>query len=251
MGKWQRFREAFWNPNAGPIIFFAAAYLIGISVNLTSGLIEETWGEDKSSAVYLALAFGIPGLVALVLLIPRILRWRTGEAFESFAEVRSPRPHKGLIAIASLGKGIETAERAIRYHAPALEKAWLLCSSTGDQMSEPLARELKLRFERTLRFRPDVIEIIPLPLSKFEDPESVKDAIEKIYASLPEHLFENDIVIDITGGRKTTTAGAFLAGLPKQRHLEVILARERDELGRPKLDDPIQIDISFSLKRVR
>jgi hypothetical protein len=69
---------------------------------------------------------------------------------------------------------------------------------------------------------------------------------------MPEHFFEDDIIIDITGGRKLTTAGAFLAGLPKGRHLEVINPKptSADQHG-PIPDDPLEIDISFDVKADR
>jgi hypothetical protein len=249
MNQLRRIREALWNPNANPLVFFIAAFFLGISVNLTSSLLEAALTEKKAYTAFTAIAFGIPGLLVFAILAPRVFRWWTGEELETSAKLRHPRPHKVLIAIASLGSGIDTAEKAIKYHLPALEKVWLLCSK-GE--SEPLARELKRKLETELRFQSDVIEPVPLTPADFEHPEAVKDAIENIYGNLQEHLSESDVIIDITGGRKTTTAGAFLAGLPRGRHLEVINPKEIDAAGRgTKPDDPVQIDIDFWVKKAR
>jgi len=244
---WRRFREALFNPSANPFIFFVVAYLTGISINLTSNLLQKELAERKASLVIAAIAFGIPALVVLLLLTPKFFRWWLKRRLTASAKVSNPRPHKGLIAIASAGVGIQTAEKAIKYHWSALERVWLISSADGYRPSEPLAMALKLQMERDLKLNPEVIKVVPLTLAEFDDPESVRNAIEKIYSDeLPEHFSEDDVIIDITGGKKTTTAGAFLAGLLPGRHLEVINSRRADDEGNVLAPaDPIQIDIAF------
>lgn len=248
---WRRFREALFNPSANPFIFFVVAYLTGISVNLASNLLQKELAERKASLIIAAITFGIPALVALLLLTPKFFRWWLKGRLTTSAKVSNPRYHRGLIAIASAGVGIQTAEKAIKYHLPALERAWLISSADGYKPSDPLAKALKLQMERDLRLNPEVIKIVPLSLAEFDDPESVRNAIEKIYRDeLPEHFSEDDVIIDITGGKKTTTAGAFLAGLPPGRHLEVINSKRADDEGNVLAPaDPIQIDIDFKVSR--
>lgn len=250
MIKWRRLRESLYNPQAHPLVFFIAAFCTGISINAASSLLISSLAKNnKFSMLLIAITFGIPALIALILIAPGILRWWIADQ-EVSAEIRRARYHKGVIAIASIGPGIHTAEKAIKYHLPHLEKAWLICSDGGGQSSKPLALALKIELESTINIRPDVIELIPLPVKEFEHPEAVKNAIEKIYENLPEHFSERDVIIDLTGGRKLTTAGAFLAGLPKGRHLEVINPKETDMGGRGTIpDDPVEIDISFSVKK--
>ena len=90
-------------------------------------------------------------------------------------------------------------------------------------------------------------------VDSFEDPEQVKDAIEdKVYGELPAGMRPDDIVIDITGGRKTTTAGAFLAGLPRGRHLEYNSPSEINIRGQGvKPGIPIQISLDYELRKLK
>lgn len=260
MVQWRRLREALYNPQANPLVFLISTVCLGISVNLISTLLSSLLIHGhKISTILFAIGFGVPSILAIALAAPGVFRMWSGER-ERFAEVRRARPHKGLIAIASLGGGIDTAKHAIRYHLPTLEKAWLICSTGNGPCSEPLAVALKSDLERTLGLRTDLIELRPLTIDDFEkNPEAVKDAIDKIYETMPEHFSERDIVIDITGGRKLTTAGAFLAGLPKSRHLEVINPKEPVIYPKEPVapinplvpDDPMEIDISFDVKKPR
>jgi len=249
MIRWRRLRESLYNPQANPLVFFIAAFCTGISINATSSLLISPLAKDnKTPALLIAIAFGIPALFALILITPGVLRWWIGDK-EFSAAIHRARHHKGVIAIASIGPGIDTARKAIEYHLPQLEKAWLICSDGGGQSSKPLALALKVELESTINLPPDIIELVPLPVNEFEHPEAVKNAIEKIYENLPENFSEKDVIIDLTGGRKLTTAGAFLAGLPKGRHLEVINPKGTGANGQIIPDDPVEIDISFSLKK--
>lgn len=215
MMSWRRLRESLYNPHAYPVVFFVVAFCIGISINVISSLLIASLQQDKKVPTFLvAAAFGVPALIVLILTIPGALRRWTGNK-EISAEIRRAHFHKGVIAIASLGKGIDIAEKAIKYHMPRLEKAWLICSEGEGPSSKPLALALKAQLENDLDLGPEVIEVRPLSLKEFEHPESVKNTIDAIYESMPEHFSEDDIIIDVTGGRKLTSAGAFLAGLPK------------------------------------
>lgn len=101
-------------------------------------------------------------------------------------------------------------------------------------------------------FQDDQVRLVVLPVAEFSNPEKVREAIEEIYAQLPEDVEEKDIIIDITGGMKTTTAGAFLAALPPGRHLEVVSPAQVDKDGRGLTPETtIQITIDYSIKKVR
>jgi hypothetical protein len=137
MIRWRRFRESLYNPHANPLIFFVAAFCTGISINVVSSLLiaPET---SKVSTISIGVVTGIVGIIVLILAAPAVFRWWTGNKDVS-AKIRPARYHKGLIAIASIGPGIDTARKAIEYHLPALEKAWLICSDGDGPSSRPHA----------------------------------------------------------------------------------------------------------------
>jgi hypothetical protein len=251
MTAWERLKQSLLNPNVNPLIFFVATYLVGISINLTSTILQDKL--SKSSMTVMPFVFGIPGLMIFFFIAPRVARWLTGEDVNASAELHQARLHKGLIVLASPAPGIETAKKAINYHLSKLEKVWLICSQGTSPSSELDAYNLKRELEAQRLVKPGTIELVILSNAEFEDPEAVREAIEKIYEKITEHhLSEGDVIIDITGGRKTTTAGAFLAGLPKGRHLEVINPLETDQSGHgTKPDNPVGIDIEYTLKRGR
>ncbi len=73
---------------------------------------------------------------------------------------------------------------------------------------------------------------------------------EHVFQSLPSGIEESDVIVDITGGRKATTAGAFLAALPRGRRLEVVNPKKSEYRGRGlEPDDPMEIAIDYEVKR--
>lgn len=245
-GRWMRWRVGLWNPSINPFLFFLAAFAFGVSVNLASAYLQ---GHAILSRLFL---FGAPALILLAIVAPRIARRWFGTEVRPTVTLGPARQHRWLIALASPGRGIETSGKAIRYHRPVLERAWLLCSRGGETPSEDAALALQhdLVFKGILRS--DQICLVVLPVAEFMDPEKVRAAIDRIYDELPEDLDESDVIIDITGGRKTTTAGAFLAGLPEGRHLEIVEPAEVDSSGHGTLPgDPIEIDIAYRIRQAR
>ncbi len=213
MKRTRRWRQGLWDPQVSPFLFFAAAYLFGISINLASTRIST---DARWSTILLV---GGPALVLLAILAPAVVgRWFRDEV-RATARYDNPLPHKWLIALASTGSGIATVEKAIQHHLPALEKVWLLCSEGEGTESKPAALALREKLARKEHFPSGDCELVSLSVVDFNTPERVLEAIEKIYAGLPEDLSPSDVMIDITGGTKPATAGAFLAGLPPGRHL--------------------------------
>jgi len=240
--------RSLWSAEGDPLIFFVTAFLVGISINLASNRIEDFLKQEKIPQLSTAIALGVVGIVLFAILVER---WKARTQVV-YTHLQPAQKAKWLIALASTGKGIATAEAAIRYHHSALEKIWLICSTGGEISSEAEAENLKQKFEQERILQPDQIQIVRLKNSQFEDPEAVKSEIEKIYEALPYDLSEKDVIIDITGGRKATTAGAFLAGLPEGRRIEIINPLEVDETGHgTKPGDPVEIVVDYSLKRVR
>lgn len=148
----------------------------------------------------------------------------------------------------SHGEGIATARKAIEYHLP--HRLWVIHSD----LSKP-DFETDIRDWAVANRHLTASQICPIPLSdeQFEDPGTVQNEIDrKVYGDLPENWLEGDVIIDITGGRKQTTAGAFLAALPPGRRLEVNIPEAvSSEDARGKVPgDPVEIEISRRLKKV-
>jgi hypothetical protein len=246
-GRWKRWRRALWDPYLNPLLFFAAAYALGISINLTAARLLAL----KDPTLPRIFLFGGPALIALAILAPKILRRISRTEIDPTAQIVEPaQRHKWLVALASPGRGIETARFAIQHHIP--ERVWVICSRGGTTPSEESALALKRDMVDNAGFRDDQVRLVVLPVAEFSNPEKVREAIEEIYAQLPEDVEEKDVIIDITGGMKTTTAGAFLAALPPGRHLEVVSPAQVDKDGRGLTPETtIQITIDYSIKKVR
>jgi hypothetical protein len=108
-----------------------------------------------------------------------------------------------------------------------------------------------------LLVRPELSATLLLPLAMadedFLDAEAVRSLLEReVYASLPDDLEEGDVMIDFTGGGKTTTAGALLAGLLPGRLLEVVPPKTTDPNQRgTEPGDPQLVDINYHLRKAR
>lgn len=252
--KWERSRRAIFDAAVNPLVFFSAAFAFGISVNLVSNFVASYLPEENASVLSLIIGLGLLAILLMVILAPKVARWWIGVEKITPGFRRPARRYKWLIVLASPEPGIRTAEHAVKYHAPVLEKVWLLCSRGKPPSSEQAARDMIRRVEQERADRSFEIELVPLSEAEFKDPEVVRTKIEEIYGKIPEHLTVGDVVIDITGGTKTTTAGAFIAGLPRGRRLEITPPDEGgvDESGRGfKPGDPVEILIDYSLKRAR
>jgi hypothetical protein len=242
----RRIQRALWEGQQGPTIFLFTAYLLGISVNLVS----DVAGQLRGIAWWTIFILG----PALFLFVSSglWLRLFTGRV-ETSVSTQAAEPRKGLVVFASPGDGIQTARKAIEHHLPVLEKVWLVYSKGGPVSSEAAALDLKRDVVTSNLLRPDQIQELPMVVDAFEDPEQVKELVEnEVYGRLPDGLTDNDVIIDITGGRKTTTAGAFLAGLPKGRRLEINAPAAMNIRGlgtRP--GTPLEIFVDYKLRRVR
>jgi hypothetical protein len=235
-----RWQEAVWDPRKGPLIFMVGGYLLGISINLASNAVSALAQRHISVGLF----FGIGGPVALLLISSSLLR---GRRLVPVPFLAKPARSKGLVVIASHGEGIETSKKAIVYHHP--DQLWAVHS----EWSEPDFQALKAwaidqRFVREER-------IVPIALSntEFIEPGIIQDSLEReVFGKLPEGWGEADVMIDISGGRKQTSAGAFLAGLLPGRRLEVNMPEKTDDNVRGTVPgDPVEISLDYKLKKVR
>ncbi len=238
----QSVREALLNPRRIPLLFLLGTYVTGIGVNDAS-----SWLAERIKIPVGVLALVVFVLLAVVLQSDWFYRlWRPASPPAAIVPAGSC---KGLVLFASLGPGIATVEAAIRWHAAGLEKVWLFHSAGSAEAARSLVTHLKALPELAR------IGFILHPLDDFgfDNPEEVRVAIEEtVYRALPEGMVPEDVVIDITGGMKTTTSGAFLAGLPEGRRLQVNRPAKKDEAGRGLLPgSPYEIRIDYRVRRVR
>lgn len=234
-----RLRESFWDARQGPLTFFLVAYLFGLSVNLASAI-------PAIAAHALWFVIGVPAAIIGVILTPLFPRLWRPRGLEASSTVFKARKYKGVVVFASPGDGIGSAEAAIRYHTP--QRAWCVHSDT----SREAASQLKARLYSEGLLADEQMTLLHLADGEFANPEAVKQVIElRVFGQIPDQLRDDDIVIDITGGQKTTSAGAFLAGLPRGRHIEVVRASVKDDRGRAVVaGDPFEVEISYKLKRL-
>ncbi len=239
-------RQGAWRPReslAVPLVLLVVSLLISFAGSLVASSVEprsETWWAVTlgSSGLGLALLFGY-------------LVWhfrRPVQVQVSQSVVERARPCRGLVVLVSPGPGSELAKAAIRYHDRTLVKVWLVCSETSEKAADDIAQELTS--DAAVRTR--LFEKVPLLDLNFENhPEAVREAIEeKVFRALPADLAESDVLVDISGGRKATTAGAFLAALPPGRRVQYVQPSKKDERGRgEEPGEPVEIAIHYSLRR--
>jgi hypothetical protein len=242
------FRESFWEARKNPFIFFAVAYLFSLAVNLTSTAIA----RDTSPGWWWSIVIAVPVLVFGTILSPYFPRLFARLFGSRQLSVRLPYPapqFAGLVVLASVGaKGLEPAQVAIRHHHPRLQRLWIVHSRRS------LADAATLKADTVgAGLLPDAqVTLLDLSDPDFQDPEAVKRCLEDgVYANL-HGLAPSDVVIDITGGRKGTSIGAFLAGLPQGRWLEIVNPKRTNERaqGEEPEEHPTLIAIDYRLKRV-
>ncbi|HLX09052.1 MAG TPA: hypothetical protein VKY89_14450 [Thermoanaerobaculia bacterium] len=243
---WKRLRRSIFDPASGPLVSLVAAYALSLSANLASNLLQ------PHGSIALTIILGAPALIVLVIALPRLARGLSAEESTPFATFQRARKHRWLVALASPPPGLSSAEAAIRYHLPVLERVHLLCSPGEPPGSYAEASKLKEKLSAEGLLSRDQVILKELSLAEFEDLEAIRRTIEDIYSHRPAEVAEEDVVIDITGGRKTTTAGAFLAGLPRGRHLEYVSAEAFNAQGYVvKAGEPYEIRVDYSVKRHR
>jgi hypothetical protein len=249
LNKLLKLRRTLFDPNRNPLMYFVAAYFLAVSVNLFS---SEPW----LPWVKWGLEVGTPLVILVILLSPAAVRrlWPWGREVEPETTVYEARHCRGLVVLASPGPGIATAAKAVDFHSRLgdhLQTVWIFCSDSSGANADKLHRELADAHP--------ALEIVMQRMTDaaFQDIESIEERIEsEVYASLEARGWsDSDVILDFTGGTKTTTAGAILAGLPQARRMEFVPADRRDAEGRVidplAAGNPREIRIDYRMKRVR
>lgn len=230
-----------------PLTFSLVLLIVSIFLGFAGNLV--TAAVDVDSRTWKSLVFGSSSAAVLVLGVYLVWHfWRPLGIELSRTVVDRARPCKGLVVLVSPGRGSESAKDAIRYHAKTLEKAWLVHSDASrdaaDEIVEELGQEDGLRAEQFKK-----VHVIDM---NFENsPDAVREAIERdVFQKLPAGLADSDVIVDITGGRKATTAGAFLAALPPGRRVEIVNPKRTDRRHRgTEADEPLEIAVDYRVSR--
>jgi hypothetical protein len=238
-------RDVLWDPRKGPLAFITFGYLMSVSTNLVTAAVP------TKSGFWWVLVLGVPALVIGLILSPwfaKIMRTQDREPVSTL--VRRPKESPILVGLASKGIGISSMKSAILYHHPK----WVFLVHSED--SKVYAEQLRDGFvnpvDKQSEINPENFRLLPIDNVGFGDPERIRELIEnEVYRNLPKGKNEGDVMIDITGGTKGATAGAFLAGLADARKLEIVVPKSKDKDGRAlEADDPVEIDISYKLKKL-
>jgi CRISPR-associated protein (Cas_Cas02710) len=269
---------AIESPAEHPIIFvFVITLALAVASNGISNLILDnlcTWLEQQSTIAKVIWQLGIVGSLALFFLInvtniSAVLQRQFGQSIPYRTKVRPLRAKdtvKGLIVFMSLGLE-PPAKTAILHHWQEgngrLEHCWLIC---GGDPSLQKAKELvdlliadrlpQRIFHFGTKYQYHNPEDPQYPLSLVTDPNLANDpshicqVIEAIYTSAehsPFSLGESDIIIDYTGGTKSMTAGAILAGASPKRRLQYIISDYQD--NKPVNSRVMEVNISYQVKQ--
>jgi hypothetical protein len=269
--------DAIESPEEHPFIFiFVITLALGVIGNGLSNLILDnlcTWLEGQSKIAKFIWQLGTVSSLTLFFAInitnisavwQRYFGRRTPYQTKVLP-LTSTDTAKGLITFMSLGAE-PPAKTAILHHWQNghgnLEHCWLICG--GDE-SLKKAQELVdllvsqgfppriFNYGKQYEYPNDEDPQHPLSLvidlNLANDPSYIYRLIEAIYTSAknePFSLTENDIIIDYTGGIKSMTAGAILAGASPKRRLQYIVSNYQN--NQPTDSRVMEIDISYQIK---
>lgn len=241
MGRAARSRE----PLARPIVLLVVSSLLALAGNLVAASVE------AGSKPWWYLLIGASALAVLIFGVYLLWRLRSPLSVDlAHTLIDKARPCKGLVVLVSPGPGSESAKSAILYHArilASLKKVWLVHS----ELSKADAFRIMGEITQECGFD-GAFQTIPVSDREFGGhPEVVQEKIEsEVFRKLPDAMEESDVIVDVTGGRKATTAGAFLAALPPGRRIEIVQPKETDERGRgTEADVPAEIVLEYLITR--
>jgi CRISPR-associated protein (Cas_Cas02710) len=268
---------AIESPEEHPVIFvFVITLALAVAGNGISNLVLDnlcTWLEQQTKIAKLIWQLGTVSSLALFFLInitniSAVAQRQFGRRIPYRAKVRpltTVDTVKGLIVFMSLG--VEPpAKTAILHHwqdgKGKLEHCWLICG--GDPSLNKATELVDLLIKNGLpqrifhfgdRYQYPNAEDPQHPFSLVTDPNLANDPsciyqiVEAIYTSAensPYSLAESEIIIDYTGGTKSMTAGAILAGASPKRRLQYIISDYRD--NQPINSRVMEVDISYQVK---
>ena len=205
--------------------FVFGGVAIGVLGNAVYQLLTN-WLSARNSAL-LGIIIGAVVVLASALMVLNHLANRFRPSLPGTRE-RQPRPHRGLICLTSKEP---TLRKALEWHNELLRWCWLVCS----EESWPLASRLKAE----LAEQGKIVELVLV--KNVLDAVECRNAIDRIYSTLPDGLAESDVILDFTGMTAIASVGAVLACMNGQRpiqytpgifdsHLQILRPREPIEI---------------------
>lgn len=221
--------ELFYTPRF-PLFFLTGMVLLAVMGNMLTDLLKHYLGASPWHLIliFAITALGLALLVAAAHAAGAIQKRLT--ATSPYVIIDRPKPNKcrGLIAFVS-GREPEHLRKALKYHSPELQRAWLI--ATKETKSQ--AREIQHEYES------DKLSIRIVDLDDQWDLPKAKAVVEKIYGDgLIGGLKEEDIIADFTGGTKPMSAGMIFACMNPSRKLQYVPADYSGSTPRPL--DPIE-----------
>lgn len=235
-----------------PLVALAIGGLtFAITANAASSVLMDWLGRPWTIAIGILTTVIV---VAAAAPLRWLLRMFGSRVSASRLEVGGVVPgHRGLIVLASEGRGIgSAAEGAIQYHLATykLKRCWIV---TGGPGSEASATEI-IQELAGKNVASELFIRVPLDLAEANDPVAVYLRIDDVYRQAShEGLAEDEVMADYTGGTKSMTAGMVLACTSPRRHLQFMKPRLYKSDGRADSDagsDPVAIDTRFELIQI-
>jgi CRISPR-associated protein (Cas_Cas02710) len=174
---------------------------------------------------------------------------------------------KGLIVFMGQRSG-SPAEKAILHHLQSkpltISYCWLICGGDEFLKNVPYMIELlpnqkeyiKFFFDRERRYlnpddRTQELSLV-LTAEQADDPNIIRQLIEAIYTEANEkfQLADDQIFIDYTGGTKSMTAGAILAGADPERRLQYLRSQYQNGVRVENTAELMEVDISYRVKPI-
>ncbi|MEW5827651.1 MAG: hypothetical protein AB1846_02085 [Chloroflexota bacterium] len=199
-------------PWFGPTL---SAVLVATVINVLTDTLS-TWGGPLYGWLFILLL--VIGTVLFVAGYNRRYRhWIRN--LGPIAEIASPRPHVGLIALFSRK---ETLRAALAHHSPVLKQCWLIVTpETQAEAGELMAEFASVSFS-----------ILPIP--NLYDTQACYNIVKHIYrqGTRDVDISPADTIADITGGTKPMTMGMIVACIEGGFPLEHVPTRF-DPAGKP------------------
>jgi CRISPR-associated protein (Cas_Cas02710) len=268
---------ALKEPEKHPALFlFVITIAISVAGNGISNLILDnlcTWLSQVTvvSKIIWQIGFILAIILGLVLSIANLSTTIQRLLGKRPAYVSKVKPLeescKGLIVFMGKRSG-SVAENAILHHLMSkpltLRYCWLICGGDEFLKNVPYMIENLPAQKEFVEFLFDQKRVYLNPENKkqelslvltsdqSDDPNIIRQLIEAIYTEANEkfNLSDNEVFIDYTGGTKSMTAGAILAGADPERRLQYIRSRYKNGNRVPNSEEVMEVDISYRVKPV-
>lgn len=145
---------------------------------------------------------------------------------------RHPDKRRGVIVLVS---SEPSCRAALQWHGATLERCWLFCST----QSAPIAAKLEAEMKAAGK------SVTIVHINDVFDPLEYRDAVERIYASLPEGWSDNDVIVDFTGMTSCGSVGSVLAAVHAERPIQYTPAQFDGTLTAMRALDPVEITIDW------